>query len=70
MVLMREAQLNIEADARAKEKLARYVPGPLVYSIPFAFGSCYLGNTWVVKNIIGRLREFINGQPAKSYWKK
>jgi len=69
-VLTREAQLNIEADARAKEKLARYVPGPPVYSIPFAFGSCYLGKTRVVKNIIGRLREFINGQPAKSYWKK
>jgi len=55
MVLRQEAQLNIEADARAKEKLACYVSGPLSYTIPFAFGSCYLGTTWVVKNIIGHL---------------
>jgi len=65
-----EAQLNIEADARAKGKLACYVPSPHSYMIPFAYGSCYLGTTRVVKNIVIRLREFINSQPVQLYWKK
>jgi len=69
-VLTREAQLNVEADVRAKCKLARYVPGPHSYTIPFAYGSCYLRTTQVVKNIVICLREFISGQLVQLYWKK
>ncbi len=39
-----EALLNIEADALAKHKLAQYIPGLMQYTVPFAFGGCYLGN--------------------------
>jgi len=52
----------------AKAKLAMHVPGPKQYMVPFAYGGCYVGTTWVVKNLAACLHEHINGQSAISYW--
>jgi len=68
-VLSQEALLNIEADALAKHKLKRYIPGPMQYTVPFLFGGCYLDNHQVVKNLAVQLWDHINGQPAIVYWK-
>jgi len=68
--LMQDATLNIEADALAKAKLSRYMPGPQVYTLPFVYGACYVGGWQVVKNIQTTLRNHINGFPAIKYWQK
>jgi len=63
-ILTQDATLNIEADALAKDKLARYVSGLVAYYLPFAYATCYVARRRVVKNIQSTLRNFINGAPA------
>ncbi len=68
--LTQDATLNIEADALAKDKLSRYVPGLKVYILPFVYGACYVGGRHVVKNISSTLRNHINGSLAIKYWQQ
>jgi len=68
--LTHDATLNIEANLLAKDKLARYVTGPTIYNLPFAYGTCYVSNCRVVKNLQSVLRNHINGFPAVKYWQQ
>jgi len=69
-VLTRDAMLNIEANALAKDKLSCYTPGPSVYVLPFLYGACYMSGRRVVKNIQATLCQHINGFPAIKYWQQ
>jgi len=69
-VLTWAATLNIEADLLAKDKLSRYMDGPRVYYLPFAYGTCYMAQQHVVKNLQSVLRSHISGLPAIKYWQQ
>jgi len=69
-VLTWDATLNIEADSLAKDKLACHVTGPMVYYLPFAYSTCSVGSSWVVKNLQSVLHNHINGFPAVKYWQQ
>jgi len=67
MVLERDATLNVEMDAQAKQKIedtARLA----TYEIPFKSWSCYIGRTKIIKQWQLTLREHINGKPICTYW--
>jgi len=66
-VLERDATLNVEMDARAKEKIED-TAGPATYEIPFESWTCYIGRTKVIKQWQLTLREHINGKPICNYW--
>jgi len=69
-VLTCAATLNIKADLLAKAKLAHYVKGPPMYYLPLAYGTCYVNQQHVVKNIQSTLRNHTNGSLAIKYWQQ
>jgi len=58
------------ANLLAKDKLACYMTGPMIYNLPFAYGTCYVSNRQVVKNLQSVLRNHINRFPAVKYWQQ
>ena len=67
--LTREATLNVEMDARAKEKLVPTAgTGPM--GIPFEGWACYIGSKKIIKQWTLTLREHINGEKTLHHWKQ
>ena len=66
-VIAASASLKIKADPLAKDKLVHYIEGPHVYTIPFSYGRCLIGKSWVV-NLVDCLCMHINGQLTIQYW--
>jgi len=67
MALERDATLNVEMDAWAKQKVED-IAGPATYKIPFESWSCYIGRTKIIKQWQLTLREHINRKPICTYW--
>jgi len=70
MVLAHDAWLNIEADALAKVTVSIPFTGPMCYKLPGNAWACYVDNHRIIKQFDSSLRNFINGQESKKYWKK
>jgi len=66
----RDATLNIKADKLAKEKLATYRTGPVIFHIPGSQGVCYAGKHRIEKDLANTIRNHMNGQKTIAYWLK
>jgi len=67
-VLTRDAWLNVEADALAKQKTTHPHTGPLAYKLPGYPWGCYQGSHWIMKQLGPTLWKFINGSDTLKYW--
>jgi len=67
-VLMRDAWLNIEANALAKQKLDPLWVSLQTYCIPSKGWSLSINQSWITKQMLDAIWTHVNGLPAIKHW--
>jgi len=68
LALSQTAWMNIEMDARAKQRAGTCFKGPDQYTIPYEGWSCAIHGFRVIKKLQTKLREHINGITLQQHW--